>query len=429
MRWGTPFALGESVTAINPVTQAQCRADERRIRPIVEPAANELVSVDARYLTNSKRPIQLLRAAYDAYLKLKAAAEADGISADRLTIVSGYRSVEHQRRLWQGALQRYGSPQAARKWVAPPGGSPHHTGRAIDFWLGTSNSSKNIAALRATPGFHWLVCNAARFDFFPYAAEPWHWEYNPNAGDQPVARSRPRQRPAQMHGFGWYGGPVPAPRPMRKPQEINPRGLTICGGKPFTVIDEFHFDKDTLRRDAVQDHFKQIEAVAVEIVRRWTMALGVPSVCIEGHTDFIGSETYNLGLGERRARRVKDELCKALTHHALAAGAPWILSKMTFVVNTLGEIPPDPPGGADAQRKHNRRVKVYLLKEPVPGERCPFPERTPTCLKVDVLTESICENARRICKIAAELGDQQSLAKCKEVLKTCEEARERSKRC
>jgi len=353
--------------------------------------------------------------------------------------VSGYRSVEHQRELWQGALKRYGTPQAARKWVAPPGGSPHHTGRAIDFWLGTSNSSKNIAALKATPAYHWLVCNAARFDFFPYAAEPWHWEYNPNAGDEPAARARPHQRPAQMHGpgfrgpgmrgLGWYGGPIPTPRPPRRPQEINPSGMIVCGGKAFAVIDEFHFDKDMLRSDSGQDHIKQIDAVAVEIVRRWTMALGVPSVCIEGHTDFIGDETYNLGLGERRARRVKDQLCKALTHHALAAGAPWILNKMTIVVNTLGEIPQDPAGAAEAKRKHNRRVKIYLLKDPVPGEKCGYPERTPTCTKMDILAESICENAQRICKIAAQLGDQESLAKCKEVLKTCAEARERAKRC
>jgi hypothetical protein len=131
-------------------------------------------------------------------MRMKAAAEADGIPANLLTITSGYRSVAHQKRLWAAALVKYGSPQAARKWVAPPGGSPHHTGRAIDLWLGTRNSSTNIAALRATLPYKWLVCNAARFGFFPYANEPWHWEFNPEGLALPggQATTAPRQGPS-----------------------------------------------------------------------------------------------------------------------------------------------------------------------------------------------------------------------------------------
>ena len=154
-----------------------CSADERRIHPVVEPPASELVNVERRH----GGPRQLHQNAYAAYQRLKAAAEADGIPANLLTIASGYRSVASQQALWEGALQKYGSPQAARRWVAPPGGSPHHTGRAIDFNLGGRNNSENVAQLRQTAAYRWLVCNASRFGFFPYAAEPWHWEYNPPA--------------------------------------------------------------------------------------------------------------------------------------------------------------------------------------------------------------------------------------------------------
>ena len=28
-----------------------------------------------------------------------------------------------------------------------------------------------------TPVYKWLVKNAARFGFYPYFYEPWHWEY------------------------------------------------------------------------------------------------------------------------------------------------------------------------------------------------------------------------------------------------------------
>jgi LAS superfamily LD-carboxypeptidase LdcB len=76
-------------------------------------------------------------------------------------------------------LQKYGSPSEARKWVAPPGGSAHQSGRAIDLYLGSSNDSRNVARLRRTPAYQWMVKNARRFGFYPYEREPWHWEYNP----------------------------------------------------------------------------------------------------------------------------------------------------------------------------------------------------------------------------------------------------------
>lgn len=177
-----PSGLAGSVVATDPRTNTQCRAEERRIRRIVEPGANELVPIAPHYLAD-RTPRQLHRAAYEAYLRMKTAAEADGIPANLLTITSGYRGVAHQQRLWADALKKYGSPQAAHRWVAPPGRSPHHTGRAIDFSLGTRNSSENIPALRATPAYKWLVCNAARFGFYPYANEPWHWEFNPSGLD------------------------------------------------------------------------------------------------------------------------------------------------------------------------------------------------------------------------------------------------------
>ena len=47
-----------------------------------------------------------------------------------ISIYSGYRSDEHQGRLYQDALEKYGSPAAARKWVAPPGKSQHNHGTA-----------------------------------------------------------------------------------------------------------------------------------------------------------------------------------------------------------------------------------------------------------------------------------------------------------
>ena len=155
-----------------------CSATERRIKPIVEPAKTDVATVAAKYCHDRHKKILLERKTYESYVKLKAAAEADGVPANILTVVSGYRSIAHQKVLFKRAVEKYGSEKAATKWVAPPGRSAHHTGRAIDFYVGGSNSSANAAKQRTLAPYRWLVCNALRFGFTPYAAEPWHWEFH-----------------------------------------------------------------------------------------------------------------------------------------------------------------------------------------------------------------------------------------------------------
>lgn len=148
-----------------------------RIRDRTPPARDQVVVVTG---VGGKR-VPLHRLAASAWQALVTAARRDGIAAPLLLPVSGFRDPALQERLWRNALQRYGSPEEARKWVAPPGGSAHQTGRAIDFYLGGSNDSRNVAQLRTLPAYRWLISNATRFGFYPYEREPWHWEYNPPA--------------------------------------------------------------------------------------------------------------------------------------------------------------------------------------------------------------------------------------------------------
>ena len=81
--------------------------------------------------------------------------------------------------LWQGALAKYGDPEIACLWVARPGTSAHQSGRAIDCHLGDPIESEYADGMRTHPTYRWLVTHAARFGFFTYDLEPWHWEYNP----------------------------------------------------------------------------------------------------------------------------------------------------------------------------------------------------------------------------------------------------------
>jgi LAS superfamily LD-carboxypeptidase LdcB len=148
-----------------------------RVRNNRDPAPADVVTV--RGVGGRKIPLHRLAAA--ALRALQTAARRAGIREPLLLPVSGYRSSARQRGLFAVAVARYGSPQAARRWVAPPGHSAHQSGRAIDFYLGVPNGSGNVDRLRATAPYRWLRDNAVTYGFYPYSVEPWHWEYNPRA--------------------------------------------------------------------------------------------------------------------------------------------------------------------------------------------------------------------------------------------------------
>lgn len=78
-----------------------------------------------------------------------------------LHVYSGYRTPEHQAQLYQAAIAKYGSPEAARKYVAPPGKSFHNKGEAADL----RGDLAKAHSLAAQFGLN-----------FPMGHEPWHIE-------------------------------------------------------------------------------------------------------------------------------------------------------------------------------------------------------------------------------------------------------------
>jgi peptidoglycan hydrolase-like protein with peptidoglycan-binding domain len=125
------------------------------------------------------RRIQLHRLALASLQELIAAARAQGVATPLLLPSSGYRPVSVQQATWEKALKRYGSEQAARKWVCKPSPTcPHLSGLAVDLWLGSGASSANVTKQRATAAYQWMLANAHRFRFTNYCPEPWHWEFN-----------------------------------------------------------------------------------------------------------------------------------------------------------------------------------------------------------------------------------------------------------
>lgn len=124
-----------------------------------------------------------------------------------LQITSAYRSPEVQAQLYDAAIQKYGSPEAARKWVAPPGKSRHNSGTAVDFAV-------NGSLLRDAndPAARWIAENAAKYGLsVPMDWEPWQVEPSGSRGMDPQTPTQPQSRP-QNALAGYSGQPQPTQR-------------------------------------------------------------------------------------------------------------------------------------------------------------------------------------------------------------------------
>ena len=95
-----------------------------------------------------------------------------------VSVVSGYRSMEAQKQLWEQALQKYGSAEAARKWVAPPGSSEHNFGMAADLRFASDAARSQAHATAGQYGLNFRMAN-----------EPWHISPNANWQGAPAPTS------------------------------------------------------------------------------------------------------------------------------------------------------------------------------------------------------------------------------------------------
>lgn len=148
--------------------------------------------------------------------------------AGQIGIQSGFRSPERQAELYQQALAKYGSPEAARKWVAPPGKSNHNHGGAADLSYGSDAAKK------------WVHDNAGNFGLgFRMSHEPWHIE--PAGGH--AAHAAVTQAPDGPKGQeAWPANPMQSPAPVAAPPAATPQsaiGAMIAGlGDNLPVMGE-----------------------------------------------------------------------------------------------------------------------------------------------------------------------------------------------
>ena len=146
-----------------------------------EPAETELVVVGKYRQTD--REVKLRAEAAEALLGLMTQARAAGVA---IIPISGFRTIAYQESLFQRAVVKYGSEDAAVRWVGRPGHSEHHTGLVVDLGDEDDPTCDVEPPFEETPAFHWLQDNAARFGFelsFPrnnprgVNYEPWHWRF------------------------------------------------------------------------------------------------------------------------------------------------------------------------------------------------------------------------------------------------------------
>lgn len=127
--------------------------------------------------------------------------------------------------------------------------------------------------------------------------------------------------------------PPPPPPPAAEPAPAPKRKLVLRGVN-------FDFDSAKLRADA-----RTILDEAVRVLRED----GDLRVAVEGHTDAIGSDSYNQRLSERRARAVADDLIQ----QGVAAAR--------LTVDGQGESKPVASNDTEDGRAQNRRVELRPL--------------------------------------------------------------------
>ena len=162
---GDPAAEAERFASLNEGRLVECLCDPGGTAVQVRVAVDGVVA-DARAVFDPTMlgplPVGLDARGLDPRLANaigRLLAEARGA----VTLVSGVRSRAEQAQLWSEALVRYGSPERADDWVAPPGSSMHERGLAVDL------GGDIRLAVAIVDRLHLPL-------YRPLPNEPWHFE-------------------------------------------------------------------------------------------------------------------------------------------------------------------------------------------------------------------------------------------------------------
>lgn len=149
-------------------------ADERQLS-----LQNDCLNLKSAGVDIFNREISMEASTLTSWQLMQAAALQEGIE---LQLVSAYRSVEYQRKLFLKKMNAGLSIDEILKVNAAPGYSEHHSGKALDLTCPGAECLEE--SFENTPAFAWLERNATDYAFlmsFPknnehgFLYEPWHW--------------------------------------------------------------------------------------------------------------------------------------------------------------------------------------------------------------------------------------------------------------
>ena len=153
--------------------------------------------------------------------------------------------------------------------------------------------------------------------------------------------------PTNISGFVgirfFFGGPKEASQPMAK--EVAPEAAAeveqqIIEKGRITLKVEF----DTGKAIVKQDYYKEIERVA-NIMKKYPEL----NIVIEGHTDNMGGEKYNLNLSQKRTESIKEVMVKN-----------YKIESARITPKGFGYSKPVADNATKEGRKSNRRVEASL---------------------------------------------------------------------
>ena len=149
----------------------------------------DFVLVDSRF---SSKVIYLRKEVYLKFKEMYEAAQKDGI---KLTIISGTRNFDDQKRIWENKWIKFSSlgdsisiMKKILLYSSMPSTSRHHWGTDMDLISLESPYFENGQGLKE---YKWLVEHAGKFGFCQvyddkketkrsgYELEKWHWSYMP----------------------------------------------------------------------------------------------------------------------------------------------------------------------------------------------------------------------------------------------------------
>lgn len=140
----------------------------------------DLVDCNSKY----KEKIMVKKIVYKKFNELRYEALKLGYNID---IMSGYRDYEYQNKIYNRLILEKGFNYAFR-YIAPPGGSEHQTGLAIDICVYRDNNCYIEHEIDDFSEIKWLHNNAHKYGFilrYPsekenitgYNYEAWHFRY------------------------------------------------------------------------------------------------------------------------------------------------------------------------------------------------------------------------------------------------------------